>query len=376
MEKRLLILVGSYWPQLGGGELLNEKLANMSARCGWQVRVLTPAARGVTGNTIWRDGVEVRYVPAATLLGFPGIPLREIRAELDSFRPSVVELNGPNPHDIAAIDMARRRDVPSVVVYYADFRTDNVVSRLATTTYAALAARRATRVLTLTEDYAMRLEHRGVKRRQVRCLGIGVDTERFDMGASVSGASDVRLLFVGRLDRRHSYKRVDLLIRALAELQSAGTAPVLDIVGTGDLLREMQALADRLNVAGRVYFLGDLDESELVARYQRASALVLPSPSIAEGFGLVAAEAMACGIPVVTSIQAGASQLVRGSSIGALWNGRDISDLVRAIREVLLCADRPEIRRLAREYVRANFSWDALGLRLEDALDSAWRGVD
>lgn len=101
------------------------------------------------------------------------------------------------------------------------------------------------------------------------------------------------LLFIGRLAPE---KRVDLILVALSELLDTGWT--LTIIGEGPAREELQALARSLSLpSGRVTWTGWLEEPWTHVR--DATVLVLPSPR--EGFGLVLIEAMARGIPVITS---------------------------------------------------------------------------
>jgi lipopolysaccharide/colanic/teichoic acid biosynthesis glycosyltransferase len=87
-----------------------------------------------------------------------------------------------------------------------------------------------------------------------------------------------------------------VLLRALAGLNAAAA-----IVGDGPLRGELQAEAERLGIADRVFFLGHLREEELAAWYRACDVFALPSTTAAEAFGLVQLEAMARGKPIVST---------------------------------------------------------------------------
>jgi rhamnosyl/mannosyltransferase len=108
-----------------------------------------------------------------------------------------------------------------------------------------------------------------------------------------AGTRGPRLLFVGRLV---FYKGVHVLLEAAREWP--GT---LIIVGDGPLEAEMRARAAELGVAGRIQFTGPLADDEVQAHYQACDALVLPSIARTEAFGVVQIEAMAAGLPVVST---------------------------------------------------------------------------
>jgi glycosyltransferase involved in cell wall biosynthesis len=117
--------------------------------------------------------------------------------------------------------------------------------------------------------------------------------------------------------------------------------------------------AERLTVTGRV------SEAELVRLYNRATLVAVPSNF--EGFGLPAAEAMACGTPVVASSAGALPEVVGAGGGGLLVPPRDAEALAKGIRTLL---EQPEARAAlsarSRERVVASFSWPAIARRTAD----------
>ena len=110
-----------------------------------------------------------------------------------------------------------------------------------------------------------------------------------DPGSAVP-AEPVDLLFVGQLIRG---KGVQLLLRAMARMKTRRT---LDVVGAGNLEPALRALADKLGLADRVRFRGFRTDPQA---WMRAAACVVVPSVWQEPYGLVAAEAVALGRPVV-----------------------------------------------------------------------------
>lgn len=136
-------------------------------------------------------------------------------------------------------------------------------------------------------------------------------------------------LYVGRL----SYpKGVDRLVGAAREIPQARFL----LVGEGESRRVLKREAAALP---RLALLGAQTRARLQSLYRGAVALVLPTRSL-EVFGLVALEAFAAGIPVVTSANGGPEELVRESGGGLVFG--DEADLVRCLRALL---DDPRLRR-------------------------------
>jgi glycosyltransferase involved in cell wall biosynthesis len=107
-----------------------------------------------------------------------------------------------------------------------------------------------------------------------------------------------KLLFLSRL---HEKKGVHLLIRAAGLMRDAGTPFILMIAGTGDPLyvEKLNNLVAELKLWDRVFFLGLVTGEKKISLYQAADLFVLPTAQ--ENFGLVLTEALACGLPVLTT---------------------------------------------------------------------------
>ena len=160
------------------------------------------------------------------------------------------------------------------------------------------------------------------------------------------------ILYVGRSD---PYKNLATLIRAFAKARESLSFPLeLKIVGPKDpRYPEATGLAEDLGLGNAVNWTGYLSGEKLVQTYQEADLLVHPSRY--EGFGLQVIEAMACGIPVISS-NAGALNEVVGDA-GIVLEPDDVDGYVSGIRAVL--SDGNLYRSLSRKGIdRAKeFSW-------------------
>ncbi len=115
-------------------------------------------------------------------------------------------------------------------------------------------------------------------------------------GAPRREADEPYLLSLGN---SKPYKNLRGLLHAFARVAPRRPDLRLKIVGRGDSFGNLRTLADRLGVAGRVQFVGRVDDAEVRRLFAGARALVFPS--LIEGFGLPLVEAMSLGCPVVTS---------------------------------------------------------------------------
>jgi len=151
-----------------------------------------------------------------------------------------------------------------------------------------------------------------------------VATELFAPGAA---RDSQRLLFVGRLTAQ---KGLEHLLHALSTMRTPAT---LDVVGDGPNREALGQLAAKLGIGERLRWHGQLPQSELAAMYQRAAAVVVPS--VDEGLGLVAVEALLCEAPVVAFDSGGLRDIVQHEKTGLLVAPGDRAALARTLDDVL-----------------------------------------
>jgi D-inositol-3-phosphate glycosyltransferase len=211
------------------------------------------------------------------------------------------------------------------------------------------------------------LEHYGASPERLCTSPPGIDHGIFSPGdrgearRMLGFGDDPLLLFVGRIQ---PLKGVDIAVEALART----TGPRLVVVGGpsgAEGERELARLADTavsLGVSDRITFVEPLPHRDLAVFYRAADLLVMPSRS--ESFGLVAAEAQACGLPVVAASVGGIRYVVDDGWSGVLVDGHDPADFAAAIDRLL--ADPSERSRLSAGAIEKaeSFSWEATADRL------------
>jgi glycosyltransferase involved in cell wall biosynthesis len=167
------------------------------------------------------------------------------------------------------------------------------------------------------------------------------------------GLPDELILYVGTLEPR---KNVDMLIRAYALLPAGSRRrwPLVVAGGKGWMFDEIFAEVERNNLVDQVIFPGYVDTEELASWYAAASVFVYPS--LYEGFGLPALEAMACGTPVVVSNAASLPEVV--GDAGAQVDPDRPDELAETLAEVLQSKDKREQMATAGLARAASFTWE------------------
>jgi starch synthase len=207
-------------------------------------------------------------------------------------------------------------------------------------------------IIVLPSSFAIRsFVEQGVPPQKLRRNPFGVNLKLFRQVAKTDGV--FRVLFVGQIGLR---KGVLYLLEALAPLNLAN----FELCLAGTILPEARGILKRYE--GKFRYIGAIPHSELPRVYSQATVLVLPS--VEDGFAYVQAEAMACGLPVIATVNTGAKDLFREGVEGFIVPIRDPA----AIRErvILLYENhdlRMEMSRAAVKRVQSMGGWNDYGER-------------
>jgi glycosyltransferase involved in cell wall biosynthesis len=190
--------------------------------------------------------------------------------------------------------------------------------------------------------------------------------ERFTTAVNAGGGG---LVTIGRLSRQ---KRVHLVVQALAALHAAGKKLRLTIVGDGPERDRLELLVRQQGLGGHVKFTGAVAPDAIPSILANADVFVFPARN--EGFGLVAAEALMAGVPIVVATDGGGVLDIARPGAGAeVVSPDDPAALAGAIAR--LCgnsAGRLAAATAGAEW-RARLAPTAVAARLEETLEAASR---
>ena len=208
-------------------------------------------------------------------------------------------------------------------------------------------------VVAVSRSTAEDLRARGLEGPEIAIVPNGVDLDRFSTDPGVTLADRPTLLYLGRLKR---YKRVDLILRAVAKLKEEVTGLRFLIAGRGNYEGRLRALSARLGLGETVSFLGYVSEEEKVRLFRSSWIHVLTSPK--EGWGISALEAAACGTPTVASDSPGLRDAVLDGKTGRLVRHGDVAALGEALAGIIGSpSTRIRMGREARVFAEG-FSWE------------------
>lgn len=353
-----------YFPVLGGIENHVRMLAEGQAALGHEVTVLV-CRRGLGTRVEEVNGVRVVRTGRIAHVASMPVSLALPRC-LRRLEPDVVHLHSPFPlGEVSNLLVGRAR--ATVLTHHSDI----VRQRFGLALYAPLLDRvlgSADAVIATSERYARTSPWLSRHRERSVVIPLAIDPGRFRPQSRDEHRANGQpsLLFVGRL---RYYKGLDTLLRALGRVPEAR----LSIVGDGPMKASWIRLASRLGLDDRVFFEGEVPERELPERYAGADLFVLPSNARAEAFGTVLLEAMASGLPSIsTELGTGTSWVNRDGVTGRVVPPDDPEVLASAIRELLSDeALRERMGRAARARVCAEFALETMIDRIERAYRAA-----
>lgn len=347
---RILHVYKDYDPVLGGIENHIRVLAEAQAAAGMDVGVLVCNPGGLPSEER-RNGVKVlRAQRLATALSMPISAHQPML--LARHRADIVHVHSPYPlGEVSAL--ALRHGARLVLTHHSDIQRQQMALRL----YAPFlrrVLRAADLIIATSPGYVETSPWLAGVADRCRVVPLGVDHHRFNPGPR-EAREDGELLFVGRL---RYYKGLDVLLRALRGLRGIQ----LRIVGDGPMGNAWQSLAQELGLQERVRFEGRIPDVELPGAYRRARAFILPSTSRAEAFGTVLLEAMASGLPCITTeLGTGTSWVVRHEQTGLVVPAADPGALRGAIARLIADpASAAAMGSAGRQRIESCFSEEAM----------------
>jgi glycosyltransferase involved in cell wall biosynthesis len=336
---RIVQVAPFFHPHAGGVESHVRSIAREFAREGHEVTVVTSRfRRGLPADERMEGYRVVRSRTLGVALNTP-FDVGELTS-LRGLRADVVHLHYPPPLTsfFATRWLARHPRVPVCLTYHCDLFLDGLVGRALSGLYQRVfvppTLRAVDRIIVHTRSYGV--TSAVLRGRPLEVIPSVVDLDWFRPGLDASDLrGDLRLegkrvlAFTGRLV---PHKGVDVILQALTRLPAD---VVLVVIGSGPGLAGLVSLARRLRVSDRVRFCASVTDDDLPRYLSLADVFVFPSQNRLEGFGLVVAEAMAVGLPVVTANMPGVREVIEPGQEGLLAEPLLADDLAAKIRVLI-----------------------------------------
>ena len=314
-------------PEAGGSELHIDRIAAHWAQAGVEVTMRTSAAAGQP-EVVQRNGYRVIRRSGRHSV-FPAAAAAELTGRHGP-RDGLIEIWNGMPFGSPV--WARGPRVVFLhhlhgVMWHGAFPSNPRLARLGRFMehhIAPLAYRRVPIVTLSSSSRDELVDELGFASDRVSVVPPGI-SERYQPGRPL--AADPTILVVTRL---MPSKRVDEVVRAVADLRDSVPAVRLEVVGSGRELSALEDLARQRGITDAVHFLGRVSDDELLDAYGRA--WVVASASLREGWGMTLTEAAATGTPAVATDIPGHRDAVDDQVSGLLVpEDRPLTDALRQV---------------------------------------------
>ena len=390
------IVISSFFPNVGGAQVTVHNLARHLTQNGHQVVMFSAWS---SWRKIGERKQELGYPLYPT---FPGqqrlMPIfgktyqfvqnlyfawmqRKYKFDVwQSFGtyPSAVSVGGftvPRnlPHVMRTVGYDIQKDTEVGYGYRFDPKIENLIQ-----TWSP----RVSKAIALSESVRPDLRDVGVSDGQIEIIPCGVDQHRFE--STVVDREAIRTKYGIPLDkfvyvtvgRNHPKKGFPILVQAIAEMKRAGTIGKAHAVFVGLGMSDLLPQAIELGVAEHITLIEELGHDSNDREYRIPSAPLVEIyksvdacafPSLIETFAMINIEAMAAGIPVISTDAPGCIETINDGIDGLIAKAGDPIDLARKMEQLQSSTDlQAKLSTAGQESVTDSFSWDVVGRQFED----------
>jgi glycosyltransferase involved in cell wall biosynthesis len=380
---RVLHVIPSLSPVHGGPSIALPLMARSLVQLGVEVDVATTDDDGpggkigeaVPGRRMQRDGFGVYFFPRQSEFYKVSFPFSGWLAK-NAQRYDLLHIHALFSFlSTSAARIARRRHVPYIVRPLGVLNEWGIQNRrpvlkaLSFRLVEAPILQHAGAIHYTSESELKEAERAGAPAGKGKVIPLGIETDRY---ASLPGTDffyercpQARgrsvVLFLSRIDPK---KGLDLLLPAFAAVRKKHPDALLVVAGRGDAgyVHSLQDEASELGIEEAVLWPGHLDKEDKLSALAAATIYVLPSYS--ENFGIALVEALAAGLPCVTTTGVAVAEEIRAADAGAIVQP-DVHSLACAFDRLLTDADlRRQYRERAQQLARDCFSATAMGRNL------------
>lgn len=360
---RIALIVTLFPPKwLAGTEIASYNIAKFLAKNGHEVHVITSLDNPFPKNEI----LDNFYIHRITFkkIRLIGVILFwfQILLKIKKINPDIVHIQALT---IALPGLVSKLFLRKPYVVWAR-GSDVYLPDKFTKLISRVVLKNASSIIALNEDMKRKI-NTIYKRENIIVLPNGIELEKFKDICPQKQNDKTTIIFVGTL---RPVKGVEYLIKAMNIIHEKLPDTDLLIVGNGPDRDKLETLAQELNLQNRIFFVGNVSNEKIPEYMAKADLFVLPS--LSEGFPLVIAEAMASGLPIVTTNVGGLPDIVKNGENGFLVEPKNPEALADKI--MLLLNNKNTCKKISNtnKIIIRDYSWSNITEKLERIYNEAY----
>lgn len=269
---------------------------------------------------------RIPWLPFSKMLAYLAMIIKGAGLEAIKDREfDLIHVHGSTMHGLLAARIAKKRNIPFVVTEHTG-PFSKISGNPIFYTFSKRNIEKANCLLTVSNDLLNQIKNSGIRPKKSIVTFNPVATDVFV--PKLDKQPSYTFIFVGRYE---PYKGAMRVLKAFDRLPKEAHLWKLKLIGGGPEKEEMTAYVSKHGLQQRVEILGQLDKPEIAAHLGNAAVFVFPSEH--ETFGIVIAEAMACGLPVIVGDRTAPKEFV-GKDHGILVNPTSVDEICEAMRKM------------------------------------------
>ena len=353
---------------LGGVEERTINLAKNLVKQGNELHIITSYLKD-TQNIEYYDGVKVHRIGRKRLHTQRGDFFgrwrfnKAIKSKIHEIKPDIIDASGFVSY-AGSYNSAKELKIPSVVTVHEVWQGEWIRNMGFINGFIGHFLERRylsydfDKYIAVSNFTANKLKEKiGISSEKISVIYNGIDLNLFKSIEVKEKYSNPTIVTVCRLV---PYKKVDLLILAVKNLNNEFPGIKLKIIGEGPEKEYLKNLAKKLNIIDNIDFLGKIENRKEMIKVLKKSH-VFALPSVVEGFGMVIIEAMACGLPYVVSDIPPLREITINGTGGYLSIPNNVEDLSKKITKALNSRKTDNFN-----FIKERFEWRLASQKLLD----------
>lgn len=337
--KKILIVCPYFYPNIGGVENYVYNIAKRLTTK-YEIIIVTTNQDKNKISILNIDKIKIYKLPIQFTISNTPINLFwyfDLKKIIKRESPEIINIHLPVPFlsDLAGF-IAKKRRISYFVTYHSGSmkKEKGLFLNLLIYCYEKFILRSILKNSTkiITSGYAKEYLKKTFKElilNKIIPINPGVDLDLFRPFKIKKEEPKFKIVFSGRIDSTSFWKGQDYLFEAVVQLIKEGYNLQLNLIGEGNLVEDYKKKYQKYSQ--NIQFLGKFKYEDVPKELCKNDVLILPSITESESFGMVLAEANACGLPIIGSRIGGIPEIIQDNYNGLLVNPKNISDLKEAI---------------------------------------------